>query len=83
MKARDVLPDGQNQIELNGVVIRKGSVGAFLANAKAWCDATTGSVQRADAERDLIEILPALRQLGLFEALAIRDDALRHWVDTH
>ena len=83
MKAADILPEGKNQIELNGVIIRKGSVGAFLVNARVWCDPTVDSAQRASAERDMIEVLPALSELGLFEVFSIRDAALRQWVDTH
>ena len=82
MKAKDILPDGQNELERNGVVIRKGSVGAFLANARIWCDATAASAQRATAERDIIEVLPALRELGLFEILSIRDPALQRLVES-
>ncbi len=83
MRAQDMLPDAQNQIERDGVIVRKGSVGAFLVNAKAWCDATSDAAQRQAAERDLIELLPALRALGLFEVLDVRDAALRRLVDTH
>lgn len=83
MKAQDILPDGQNQVERNGVVIRKGTVGAFLVNARIWCDPAADSARRAAAEKDIIDGLPALRELGLFEALSIRDAALRKLVDTH
>ncbi|MFO6052751.1 hypothetical protein ACLBUN_16055, partial [Pseudomonas aeruginosa] len=34
MKAEDILPDRQDRIRLGGVEIRKGSVGAFIANAR-------------------------------------------------
>lgn len=83
MRAEDILPNEQNQTERNGVVIRKGTVGAFLANAQAWRDAAAGPAQRAAAERDIIDALPALRALGLFEVFSIRDAALRHLVETH
>ena len=83
MRAEDILPDHLNQIERNGVVIRKGNVGAFLANAKVWCDPATEPAQRVAAERDILEALPALRALDLFEVLAIRDAALQCLVETH
>lgn len=84
MKAEDLLADHQNTFQFSdGNVIRKGTVGAFLVNAKIWCDAATEPTQHADAERDLLDALPALRALGLFEVLAIRDDALRDFVATH
>ncbi|WP_326534619.1 hypothetical protein [Pseudorhodoferax sp.] len=83
MKAQDILPDGQNQLEIDGIVIRKGSVGAFLANARVWCDAAADSARRADAEADILQALPALRQLRLFEVLSVRDEALRRLVEAH
>lgn len=81
VKAQDILPDGQNEVERNGVVIRKGSVGAFLANARVWCDPASAAVARAEAERDIVDALPVLRELGLFDVLSIRDARLRDLVD--
>ena len=78
-----MLPDGQNQIERNGTVIRKGTVGAFLVNVKTWSDASAQADRRADAERDIVEALPALRELGLFDVLEVRDDRLRALLDAH
>ncbi|WP_431262975.1 hypothetical protein ACQ859_23270 [Roseateles chitinivorans] len=83
MKAQDLLPDGQNQIERNGTVIRKGTVGAFLVNAKTWGDPAAEAGRRADAERDIVEALPALRELGLFDVLDVRDERLRALLDAH
>ena len=83
MRAQDMLPDAQNQVERDGVIVRKGSVGAFLVNAKAWCDPAADTAARQTAERDLIELLPALRALGLFDVLAVKDEGLRALVDTH
>jgi len=34
MRAEDILPEDVNQTVMNGVLVRKGSVGAFLANAR-------------------------------------------------
>ena len=84
MKAEDLLPDHQNQFQFSdGTVIRKGTVGAFLANAKVWCDPAAEPAQRAGAGRDIRDALPALRALGLFEVLSIRDDALRDFLERH
>ena len=41
MRADEILADKVNETEVNGVVIRKGSVGAFLANAKIFADPNT------------------------------------------
>jgi hypothetical protein len=83
MKAEDLLPDHVNQADINGVVVRKGTVGAFLANARIWTDRLSSAQGREDAERDIVDALPALRALGLFEVLEIRDAALRSMVEAN
>ncbi|NWB67208.1 hypothetical protein [Pseudomonas sp. I8001] len=76
MRAEDVLPDHLDQGQFNGVTVRKGTVGAFLANARTWCDLATPDEQRLLAEQDILQALPALQALGLFEVLQVRDAKL-------
>lgn len=83
MRAEDLLPDHLNQTDIDGVAVRKGTVGAFLANARVLQDAAASDAARADAQRDIADALPALRALGLFDVLEIRDAALRAFVDAH
>jgi hypothetical protein len=81
MRAEDLLPDHLDHTRIDGVLVRKGSVGAFLANARIWSDGDADA--RAQAERHIVEALPALRALGLFEVLEIRDPRLRAFVAGH
>lgn len=81
MRAEDILPDSTNQIQRGGINIRKGSVGAFLANAKCWSDPMTPPDERKKAEHDILEALPALRAIGLFDVLTVRDAALQRWIE--
>ncbi len=81
MRAQDILPAGLDQIERQGITIRKGAVGAFLANARALQDAAEDHVAREQALRDITDGLPALRALGLFDILEIRDPRLRALVE--
>lgn len=83
MRAEQVLPNSADRIELRGATIRKGTVGAFLANARVWTDPQASERARAEAEADMLDALPALRAIGLFDVLGIRDAALRDWVDAH
>ncbi|MBB5609008.1 MULTISPECIES: hypothetical protein [unclassified Janthinobacterium] len=80
MRAEDLLPDEQNQGQFNDVTVRKGTVGAFLFNARVWLDPASSDDQQAEAERDIVEALPALHALGLFELLQVRDAKLRELV---
>ncbi|MFF7056082.1 hypothetical protein ACFY89_05350 [Achromobacter spanius] len=82
MQAKDILPDGMNHSEFNGVPVRKGTVGAFLANARVCTDAQASPEAVAQARRDIQDALPALRALGLFDVLELRDPGLRAWINT-
>ncbi|MFM0738767.1 hypothetical protein PQQ51_16115 [Paraburkholderia xenovorans] len=82
MRAEQILPDHVDQTDFNGVTIRKGTVAAFLANARIWIDAASNEAAREEAAADIVEALPALRAIGLFDVLDIRDARLRTWVDT-
>ncbi|TWI66317.1 hypothetical protein IP91_02129 [Pseudoduganella lurida] len=80
MRAEEVLPDAADSVVRDGVTVRKGTVGAFLANALAWGAPQLDAAGRAAIERDLADSLPALRALRFFEVLEIRDPALRAFV---
>jgi hypothetical protein len=80
MRSEDVLPDHVNQGEFNGVTVRKGTIAAFLHNARCWSDPLTAPELRAAAQRDIESALPDLQALGLFDVLDIRDAALREWI---
>ncbi|WP_213761631.1 hypothetical protein [Caballeronia sp. dw_19] len=83
MRAADILPDHLDDGTFNGVSVRKGTVGAFLANARVWANPLTSANERTTAENDIVDALPALRALGLFDLLEIRDAGLRVLVDSH
>ena len=81
MRAEDILPDDVDHGQFAGLTIRKGTVAAFLANARAWLAADADGPERAQAEREIVESLPALRALGLFDVLDVRDARLRELVE--
>lgn len=77
MRAEDLLPDHLDQGLFNGITVRKGTVGAFLINARVLLDAQSPEPLRTLAREDILQALPALRALGVFEVLEVRDPALR------
>ena len=81
MRADQVLPDDVNHGQFDGLTIRKGTVAAFLANARTWTRADADADERAQAQAQIAADAPALRALGLFEVLEIRDERLRRFVD--
>jgi hypothetical protein len=83
MRADQLLPDHLNAGDFNGVTVRKGTVGAFLINARVWTSHSADEATRASAAADIVDALPALRALGLFDVLDVRDPALRRLIDAH
>ena len=83
MRADQLLPDHLNAGDFNGVTVRKGTVGAFLINARVWMDHSADDAARANAASDIVDAVPALRALGLFDVLDVRDPALRALIDQH
>lgn len=81
MKPHDILSDDASHIELDGIVLRKGSVGAFLASAKAWTDPASDDGVREQGEVDIRALLPGLHALGLFHILEVRDPSLQRLVN--
>ena len=82
MQPHDILPDDQNEVQVNGLTVRKGSVGAFLATVREWQDPARDADLRATAEADLRGLLPGLHALGLFQVLSARDPALQRLIDS-
>ncbi len=80
MKPEAMLPDHIDAVQANGLTVRKGSVGAFLASWRVLSDASQSEDSRAVAREDLIALLPALAALGLFEVFEARDPQLRELI---
>ena len=81
MKPSDILPDDVNSVEREGRIFRKGSVAAFVANVKLLESDMTPLDERQAATRDLMELAPALRDLGLFDVFSIRSPGIQKPVD--
>ncbi len=75
-RPEDLLPDDQNSAEINGVVVRKGTVAAFLANARTLSALPPGSPDRELIIEQLRVSSQALRQIGLFDVFELRSREL-------
>ncbi|MEU3464133.1 hypothetical protein ABZ721_29780 [Streptomyces sp. NPDC006733] len=71
--ARDVLADGQEGAEFNGLFVRKGSIAAFLANARALESLDPAGAEYRAVAAEIRELGPALDALGLFDVLSVRN----------
>lgn len=81
MRAEALLPDHIDETTLNGVTIRKGTVGAFLMNARLILDPKASVAARDSAYQDVEDAIPALQALGIFEILEVRDPHMRAFIN--
>jgi len=80
MKAEDILPDHINTTTIDGLTIRKGTVAAFVVNAKTYLNPDSSPDERAQAKAAALEAVPALQALGIFDVFTIADSGLRETI---
>jgi hypothetical protein len=76
VRPEDVLPDEVDVGTMNGVSVRKGTIGAFVANVKLLdaLDPTDPGYQ--EVVDQLRALVPAVRAVGVFDVLAPRSPVL-------
>jgi hypothetical protein len=77
----DVLPDGVEGGDFNGTYVRKGTVAAFIANAKMLDDLQRGSAEYEAVAGHIRSMKPALEAAGLFDVFEIRNPAVAEILD--
>lgn len=76
-RPQDVLSDDADRTEIGGIVMRKGTVAAFVRNALRWTDPDTADAERAALADAIVEAVPALHALGVLAVFDVRDPRLR------
>jgi hypothetical protein len=77
IQPEDMLEDGQDVRVINGISVRKGTLGAFIGNARRLDDYPVGSEERGEIVDQLRVLAPAVRALGLLEVFEPRGEVLR------
>jgi len=67
LKPEDILPDDINSTEINGIKVRKGTIGAALANAKILSSKTSTEIEKSNAKEIIKELAPAMIALELHQ----------------
>jgi hypothetical protein len=71
-----LLPDDKSFAEMNGITIRKGTMGAFLANLRILSDMPSDAPDREAIVEQVRQALPTMRENGLFELFILRSSEL-------
>jgi hypothetical protein len=73
---QDVLPEGTEGTEFHGEYVRKGTIAAFIANAKLLQSLPAGTPEYEGTAAQLRTLKPVLDAVGLFDVVTIRDPAV-------
>jgi len=76
VRPEDVLADEVNSATLNGTEVRKGSVAAFIANAKILESLAPTEPLYSEVEAQLRALVPAVRAVGVLDVFAPRTAAI-------
>jgi len=76
IRPEDVLPDEDSAATFGGTTARKGTVAAFVANAKLLDDLPEDSPERAAILAQLRTLLPGLRAVGVLDVFAPRSPTI-------
>ncbi|WP_454785235.1 hypothetical protein [Legionella sp. WA2024007413] len=69
----DIIPDGVDNISINGTLVRKGTVAAFLANAKVLEHQYSTEIQKNEAIKTMKELAPAIIATGLHQHVVFKN----------
>ncbi|CPV47720.1 hypothetical protein [Mycobacteroides abscessus] len=72
IRPEDVLSDSDNSTTVDGVTVRKGTIAAFIANAKLLETIAQSDPRHAAIERELRKLAPAVRAIGLLDVFTPR-----------
>lgn len=73
IRPENILPDGVDSTEINGKMVRKGSVAAFLANVEIFENSQSDNEQKQIALKNLKELAPVAVTIGLHKHVVFKN----------
>jgi hypothetical protein len=81
VRPEDAIPDNASTyVASGGVEVRKGTVAAFIENARNLSTMTPGTPDYENVATQLRTLAPSLAAAGLFEVFELRSPAVREIV---
>lgn len=83
IRPEDILPDDADTAPFGTITARKGTVAAFVANAKLLEQLPEGTAERTAVLDQLRSLLPGLRAVGVLDVFSPRLPAIAALVNEH
>lgn len=74
VRPEDILPDGVDSTFINGKMVRKGTIAAFLANVDLLEKENATEQQRREAINIMKELAPAVISIGLHKHVVFKNN---------
>lgn len=81
IRPEDILPEEINSLVINGVNVRKATVGATLANANILNSDTASEAEKFSALEKIKELIPALIAIGLHQHVTWKNPQIQKLID--
>ncbi len=78
VRPEDIIPDGADNTSINGVVVRKGTVAAFLANINILENLHSSDQQKQEAMNMLWELAPSVIATGLPQHVTFKSELVEN-----
>lgn len=73
VRPEDVLPDGIDNIAIDGKTVRKGTIAAFLSNTEILENPAATEIQKQAAKDLMKELAPAVIAIGLHKHVVFKN----------
>lgn len=73
VRPEDILPDGVDSASINGTLVRKGSIAAFLANTDILQNPNSSEQQKQEAINTMHELADAVIAIGLHKHVTFKN----------
>lgn len=77
----NILPNDINELEINGVKARKGSVAAALANAKILASDSASEIEKETAKETFKKLVPILIALELHNHVTWKNPEIQQIIE--
>jgi hypothetical protein len=78
IRPEDILPDGIDSTSINGKLIRKGTIAAFLTNIDILENPLATKIQKQGAIETMKELAPAVIAIGLHKQVIFKNYEAEH-----
>ncbi|HHF7372544.1 hypothetical protein [Legionella bozemanae] len=73
IRPEDILPDGVDSTSINGKIVRKGTIAAFLANVEVFEKQDGTEQQKQEAMKAMKELAPEVIAVGLHRYVVFKN----------